>query len=445
MALTDGLTHWWDLDEESGTRYDSHGTKHLTDRNTVGSIVVGSGRAASFVAANDEQLYSTPILGPGSGVPFAFVVRYRIPESGGGGDLFTPGTTGQKLIIDETGKLTLNILHATFSWDSYVYADSAPGSWHRAVANFDGSTAYLYVDGEYVSSVAGRRKTGSSNDRLGIGNCDNIFLAGGVPLQGDIDFVGYWHERALTEEEITALESVTSYADLTGGTPEPVIHEAAAAEALSLTDGLSALASLYGARTEQAALSDALTAQAVLNAQSADALSITDATAVHAVLQAQIAESLILEDAESASAILGAERSDTLALLATQMGGNVLIESITEALTLSESLQGDISLEVAIAESLTLSDAASSQADLQATASEEISLVATHIASALLSAGVTEIVSVTSSVSASVVSTAVSLPDGRTLTVRAENRILTVAAENRILTVAAENRIKIAR
>lgn len=41
MALTDNLISWWSLDEASGTRYDSHGTNHLTDNNTVSSEAGG--------------------------------------------------------------------------------------------------------------------------------------------------------------------------------------------------------------------------------------------------------------------------------------------------------------------------------------------------------------------------------------------------------------------
>lgn len=219
-SLLDGLTHWWDLDEESGTRYDSHGTKHLTDRNTVGSVVVGSGRAASFVAANDEQLYADGINNPTTAVGLAMVVRFRLPESGGGGDLFKPNSIAwNSLTVDATGTVSFDSRHATYDWGVTLTAATTNGAWHTAVGMIaaDG-TAYLYVDGVLAGSVASRRNTSDVSDlknrRLGIGNFENGFGSGGTPLQGDIDFVGYWHERALTEEEIIALESVNSYADL---------------------------------------------------------------------------------------------------------------------------------------------------------------------------------------------------------------------------------------
>jgi hypothetical protein len=58
MALTDDLIAWWTLDETSGTRYDSHGTHHLTDTNTVTySSSAKYGNAAEFEWTNQESLY----------------------------------------------------------------------------------------------------------------------------------------------------------------------------------------------------------------------------------------------------------------------------------------------------------------------------------------------------------------------------------------------------
>jgi len=55
-TLLDGLVSWWDLDEESGIRYDSVGSNDLTDNNTVGYDNGKIVNAASFVATNGERL-----------------------------------------------------------------------------------------------------------------------------------------------------------------------------------------------------------------------------------------------------------------------------------------------------------------------------------------------------------------------------------------------------
>jgi hypothetical protein len=50
------LIAWWDLEEESGTRYDSHGANHLADNNTVGFAPGVPGNSADFERDNSEFL-----------------------------------------------------------------------------------------------------------------------------------------------------------------------------------------------------------------------------------------------------------------------------------------------------------------------------------------------------------------------------------------------------
>jgi hypothetical protein len=63
-----GLVSYWNLDEVSGTRVDSHGSNDLTDNNTVGSILntkaAQNGAAASFVPANSESLSKASVTLP---------------------------------------------------------------------------------------------------------------------------------------------------------------------------------------------------------------------------------------------------------------------------------------------------------------------------------------------------------------------------------------------
>lgn len=53
---TTGLISWWSLDETSGVRYDSHGSNHLSDNNTVDYAAGVVGNAADFEATNYEYL-----------------------------------------------------------------------------------------------------------------------------------------------------------------------------------------------------------------------------------------------------------------------------------------------------------------------------------------------------------------------------------------------------
>lgn len=56
-TLKTGLVSWWEFDEASGTRVDSHsGGNDLTDNNTVTQAVGKVGNAAQFTSANSESL-----------------------------------------------------------------------------------------------------------------------------------------------------------------------------------------------------------------------------------------------------------------------------------------------------------------------------------------------------------------------------------------------------
>ena len=54
--LKTDLVAWWDLEEESGVRYDAHGSNDLTDNNTVLYAAGVISNAADFTAANTEYL-----------------------------------------------------------------------------------------------------------------------------------------------------------------------------------------------------------------------------------------------------------------------------------------------------------------------------------------------------------------------------------------------------
>ena len=56
--LSTSLVSYWELEESSGTRVDSHGSDDMTDNNTVTSTTGKQGNAAVFVAANTEFLDS---------------------------------------------------------------------------------------------------------------------------------------------------------------------------------------------------------------------------------------------------------------------------------------------------------------------------------------------------------------------------------------------------
>jgi hypothetical protein len=61
--LTDDLIAFWQLEEASGIRYDSHLSHNLTDNNTVGQATGKVGEAGDFERDNSEYLSIVPDAG----------------------------------------------------------------------------------------------------------------------------------------------------------------------------------------------------------------------------------------------------------------------------------------------------------------------------------------------------------------------------------------------
>jgi len=58
-SLATDLVSYWELEEASGTRVDSHGSNDLTDNNTVGQATGKIGDAADFEASQSERLIAS--------------------------------------------------------------------------------------------------------------------------------------------------------------------------------------------------------------------------------------------------------------------------------------------------------------------------------------------------------------------------------------------------
>lgn len=150
-GLTTGLVSWWELDEVSGVRYDSHGSNDLTDNNTVGSAtaVAGAmnGNAASFVSANNEYLNSSAIsLDLSSGWTVSLWVK---PLERSAGD-WNPTFFFEKNHAWNAVTGPIQISMVTFGDDVYFLASSGDGT---GVAN---AHSYSLSPKVWASEVEGK-------------------------------------------------------------------------------------------------------------------------------------------------------------------------------------------------------------------------------------------------------------------------------------------------
>jgi len=212
-SLATDLVSYWELEEASGTRFDSHGANNLTDNNTVGSAAGKVGNAADFDRASGEFLNNTTIMS-GISTAFTFSGWFKFPNIGGANQtVFSvrPGSGAQNLIQVETyvdptvGNLRLIGFNSSGqNRKDYQFRNGlAADTWGHFAVTWDGSTLHFYKDG----STAGVHKQNdgawpltatSRNLRVGAEtNTGNI-------ADGLIDELGVW-TRALTAAEVAEL------------------------------------------------------------------------------------------------------------------------------------------------------------------------------------------------------------------------------------------------
>lgn len=188
-----GLASWWDLDEASGTRSDSHGTNNLTDNNTVTQAGGKPNKAASSDgdpialwvdqngALNASQttlskrsslkLTPTRILSDGvddtlsaTGLSLTgdftlyCVFRCTAADAGTLLDLAQAAAVGCQITMDGTGKLALAASGgpAGTSATAAGYADSTP---HLITLTRSGTDYSLQVDGDTPVTCSGTAPT----------------------------------------------------------------------------------------------------------------------------------------------------------------------------------------------------------------------------------------------------------------------------------------------
>lgn len=220
-GLVESMISWWTLDEESGTRADSHGSNDLTDNNTVGYAAGKKSNAADFVPANSEYLSraSNNDLNTGN-VDWTIAFWFYADSVTGTQFLVSKdaGSSNRQYRID-LNSTTLrfftftatNSVAGTVNWGSAI----STGTWYFVEAYHDAGNDLvgLRVDGGTpVSAACTTPGTGSAY--FGIGHGETSYF------DGRIDEVVMW-KRLLIDDERTWLYNSGSgrtYSDIPTGT-----------------------------------------------------------------------------------------------------------------------------------------------------------------------------------------------------------------------------------
>jgi len=227
--LKTDLIAWYDLDEESGTRYDETDNNHdLTDNNSCGYDTGVVGNSADMIAANSEYLNAADHadLSPVDG-DMSIMVWFRADDFSSVQGLvskrrFANSTGEYYLQLDNASNLEFRTVDASddSSNNCELVSSLSTDTWYMAVVQRDGSenTNYVYLNGNSSSQdCSGNGDPADREEDLWIGR------AAGNYLNGEIDLVAYW-SRMLTSDERTWLYNSGSgrqYSDLPGGVVTP--------------------------------------------------------------------------------------------------------------------------------------------------------------------------------------------------------------------------------
>lgn len=216
MALSDDLVSYWPLDEASGTRADSHGSNDLGDVGSVGSGTGLISDCAVFAGGNELSIAcGAPgtALRPDDADPFTVVFWARLAVG-----------AASQLVAAQKSNFSSDWAvhwHSAVGWfaafsdgSNFILGGAADaGNWHMlAFRWFGDGTADLSRDaGTPVSGAAATMSPNTlANQRFVLGSEGSI----------DLDEVGFWVGRALSDADVLSLYNAgagLSYSAITGG------------------------------------------------------------------------------------------------------------------------------------------------------------------------------------------------------------------------------------
>lgn len=213
-SLSNGLLHWWKLNEASGNRADSAGASTLTDHNTVGAAA-GSpfgDNYASFTATSNEWFDTTWDSTFRIGAHDWTWVAWFKPD-----DIRDQGIVSNKIGNDAASTVMLYMIGGGLTYasgssvsgvtpsgnTSTAVGTVTPGQWHMVALGWQEATKKSWIQinaGPIVlSGTLGTPNAGSNALEIGRRSASTSF-----DFQGGISRVGFWNKR-LTAAEIVAL------------------------------------------------------------------------------------------------------------------------------------------------------------------------------------------------------------------------------------------------
>ena len=208
MALTDGLNHFWDLDDD-GVWADDVGGWSLSEDGTPGVLPTGGPDGGGCLNMTfDQNLYRTPVAWDGSVARLTCNMWFKLDAYDTLGNIIFAWRQATRGVIafnvNATGKLEGSVSDDTTTLSlATSTASISLATWYMATLTDDGTTRRLYVngsaDGTDSTTLSGVYETSATE--FSIGDPWSTFAA---RMDGKAAMFGIW-ERALSPTEITEL------------------------------------------------------------------------------------------------------------------------------------------------------------------------------------------------------------------------------------------------
>jgi Concanavalin A-like lectin/glucanases superfamily len=230
QLLTANLISYWELEEASGTRNDSHSTNHLTDNNTVTQVTGKVGNAAQFTAPNTEYLSIVDNASLSTeDIDFtiaAWVFLDSIADNRGIAGKIGPSGTAEWYLqykTSPTNRFEFYVYTSDAGSSNFIQANTlgavSTGQWYFIIAWHDTAVDKIFISVNNGAADENPRTITISDTASDFAIGIQQFTGGPyAPFYGRIDQVGFW-KRILTASERTSLYNGgngLSYAALVG-------------------------------------------------------------------------------------------------------------------------------------------------------------------------------------------------------------------------------------
>jgi Concanavalin A-like lectin/glucanases superfamily len=202
----DSLVAYWKLDEASGTRFDSHGTNHLADINTVAQAAGRVGNAALFTPANNEALRAPDSASLSMGSNTAFTVALWVYFN------VNPGASDLRALFSKDDGAGQREYYAYHTANQLLFAVFTPagvhtplvkitalsiGTWYFVCCWYDRASLNSQINGGAISTVAFTAGVKDGTSAFELGRAQQLSTR---ILDGRLDECGIW-KRALSAAE----------------------------------------------------------------------------------------------------------------------------------------------------------------------------------------------------------------------------------------------------